>query len=260
MNPPSDLDWLTAMRVELEWYREQHAESDVSLDELYDFSEKRLARQFPENNHVRDKMRQVLQRLRDRGEIKFLDNDGEYRVLEIDLEKPPTAYLHISTDAEPPREEIDREKSELIRATESEPELSEKDTEYIETRRKARGHAFRELVREEYNNTCAVCGSQRVSPYGNPEVEAAHIYPKSEDGSDDIRNGIALCKFHHWAFDSGWLSVTNDYEITVADAPDKNGYDELKQFEGRSLRLPENEDVHPHPIFLERHREIQYFD
>jgi len=34
-------------------------------------------------------------------------------------------------------------------------------------------------------------------------------------GSDDIRNGIALCQFHHWAFDPGWLSFTDDHEIIV---------------------------------------------
>jgi len=148
----------------------------------------------------------------------------------------------------------------LTQAVESEPELTEDDTEFVETRRKARDSAFRELVRDAYDNTCAVCGSQRESPDGNPEVEAAHIFPHSEGGSDDIRNGIALCKFHHWAFDSGWLSFTDDHEIIVAEATDKNGYHELKQLEGRWLRLPENEEAHPHPMFLEQHREIQQFD
>jgi putative restriction endonuclease len=112
------------------------------------------------------------------------------------------------------------------------------------------------LVREAYNNTCAVCGSQRESPSGNPEVESAHIYPHSKGGSDDIRNGIALCKFHHWAFDSGWISFTDDHEIIVADSPDKNGYHELKQLEGQSLHLPDKQKLRPHPIFIRRRREL----
>lgn len=165
-----------------------------------------------------------------------------------------------SDSGEPSPEEIEEEKSELTQAVESEPELTEDHTEFVETRRKARNSAFQELVRDTYNNTCAVCGSQRASPDGNPEVEAAHIYPHSEGGSDDIRNGIALCKFHHWAFDSGWISFTDDHEIIVAEATDKNGYHELKQLEGQSLRLPENEDAYPHSMFLEQHREIQQFD
>jgi putative restriction endonuclease len=183
------------------------------------------------------------------------------RVSNIREEHGSIDSLILESDSEEPsQEEIEEEKSELAQAVESEPKLSTDDTEYVETRRKARDHAFRELVRDTYNNTCAVCGSQLESPDGNPEVEAAHIYPHSEGGSDDIRNGIALCKFHHWAFDSGWLSFTDNHEIIVAEATDKNGYHELKQLEGRSLRLPENEDAKPHSMFLEQHREIQGFD
>jgi putative restriction endonuclease len=426
-----DIDWLTAMRLELERYLQEHNQNTVTLHEIYDFSESRLAKQFPENDNVRAKIRQLLQRLRDRSELGFLDDEGTYQIREIQLENStdlslpvetggtgsvdththglylipvnegwrerfrnsveephdlrqyenlppqvegidrlriwgttetdgdkkqsaidemsPDDYLifyhdgeffgggtvgrvfenpdvgellwnnpeshHLFTvenfthsvpaieeiwdmlgyegrqvvqgftrvadervsnireedgsleslileseSGEPSPEEIEEEKSELAQAVESEPELTEENTEYVETRRKARDSAFRELVRDTYNNSCAVCGSQRESPDGNPEVEAAHIYPHSEGGSDDIRNGIALCKFHHWAFDSGWLSFTDDYEIIVAEATDMSGYHELKQLEGQSLRLPENEDAHPHPMFLEQHREIQDFD
>jgi putative restriction endonuclease len=159
-------------------------------------------------------------------------------------------------DSEPPEEEIEREKSELEQTVESEPELTEDETQYVETRRRARNRAFTELVREAYENTCAVCGSQRESPDGNPEVEAAHIYPKSKGGSDDIRNGVALCKLHHWAFDSGWFSFTDDYEVIVSDAPEKNGYSEFKQFEGQSLHLPKDEDILPHSMFLEANRSL----
>ncbi|WP_226929141.1 HNH endonuclease [Halorubrum halophilum] len=183
------------------------------------------------------------------------------RVSNIREEHGSLESLILESDSEEPSpEEIEEEKSELAQAVESEPELTEDNTEFVETRRKARDSAFRELVRDTYNNTCAVCGSQRESPDGNPEVEAAHIYPHSKGGSDDIRNGIALCKSHHWAFDSGWIAFTNDHEIIVADAPDKSGFHELKQLERQSLRLPDNEDAHPHPMFLEQHREIQGFD
>jgi putative restriction endonuclease len=106
-------------------------------------------------------------------------------------------------DAEPSGTAIAEAKAKLGQAVTSEPELTEDETEYVETRRRARDYAFTEVVRDSYDNTCAVCGSQRESPNGKPEVEAAHIYSKAEGGSDDPRNGISLCKFHHWAFDSG---------------------------------------------------------
>jgi putative restriction endonuclease len=163
-------------------------------------------------------------------------------------------------EREPAEEAIEREKSELAQAIESEPELTEDQTQYVATRRRARDRAFTELVWEAYDTTCAVCGSQRESPDGNPEVDAAHIYPVSENGRNDIRNGIALCKFHHWAFDSGWVSFTDDHEIIVTEAPDRNGYQELKQLEGYCLSLPQNVYVHPHPIFLEQHRKLHGFE
>lgn len=160
---------------------------------------------------------------------------------------------------EPSQEAIEEEKSKLTEAIQSEPKLTREDTAHVKTRRKARDSAFRELVREAYNNTCAICGSQRESPDGDPEVEAAHIYPHSKDGSDDIRNGIALCQFHHWAFDSGWLSFTDNHEIIVTQATNRNGYHELNQLAGQLLRLPENEDMHPHPVFLRAHRHLKGF-
>lgn len=115
-------------------------------------------------------------------------------------------------------------------------------------------------MREQYDNTCAICGSQRETPAGTPEVEAAHIYPKSESSSDDPRNGLTLCRLHHWAFDNGWLAMSDNYEIVVRDEPDRNGYGEFVELEGETLKLPENEDYHPHPKFVTAHREFHGFE
>lgn len=161
-----------------------------------------------------------------------------------------------SPESEPTEDEIEREKTALEQAVDSEPQLTE-DTEYVERRQKAREHAFRELVRDAYDNTCAVCGKHRESPDGNPEVEAAHIYPKSEEGRDDVRNGIALCKLHHWCFDVGWITITDDYKIRVPDAPERTGYYEFKQLDGDSLHLPGKDQLKPHTIFIEARRELR---
>jgi putative restriction endonuclease len=163
-------------------------------------------------------------------------------------------------EPEPSAEEIEQERTELQQAVESEPQLTDDEEQYTESRRRARYAAFTQLVRDAYDEQCAICGSVRESPDGNPEVEAAHIYPKHEGGSDDVRNGIALCKLHHWAFDSGWFSLSDDHEILVKDASERNGYHEFKQFEGDQIRLPDEEEAHPHPMFLEEHRKIHTFD
>ncbi|WP_433633694.1 hypothetical protein [Halomicrococcus sp. NG-SE-24] len=82
-----------------------------------------------------------------------------------------------------------------MRSFAHEPKLTEDEDEYTEVEQKARSLVFRSEVRKQYDNTYAICGSQRETPAGTPEVEAAHIYPKSEFGSDDPRKGLALVVF-----------------------------------------------------------------
>lgn len=161
-------------------------------------------------------------------------------------------------DVEPTPTAIDAEAQRLRAQTTDEPNLTEETAEYRYSKRRARDAAFSGLVREAYENRCAVCGSHRMSPTGNPEVEAAHIYPKSEGGADDVRNGIALCKLHHWAFDSGWISLTDDYEVLVADTPEQPGYGEFSELKGQRVELPA--DSSPHPVFLRGHRDLHGFE
>ena len=51
-----------------------------TLDELYNF-EDHFEKLYPENNHIRDKMRQTLQKLRDDNKIEFLSDRGEYKII-----------------------------------------------------------------------------------------------------------------------------------------------------------------------------------
>lgn len=47
-----------------------------------------------------------------------------------------------------------------------------------------------------YGAKCALCDIEF------PElVDAVHIYPRSEAGTDDPRNDLILCALHHRAFD-----------------------------------------------------------
>lgn len=158
----------------------------------------------------------------------------------------------------PTKAEVAVERTQLADAVADEPQLTTPETEFTESRRRARDSAFAGLVGDVYDTSCAVCGCGRESPTGSPEVEAAHIYPKDLGGADDIRNGLALCKLHHWAFDAGWLAITNEYEILVADAPDKEGYYEFKQLEGQTLELPEDPEVRPEPLYLDAHRDAVF--
>jgi predicted restriction endonuclease len=50
-----------------------------SLSEVYEF-EGTLGLMFPRNAHIREKIRQTLQKLRDTGDITFLESTGSYTV------------------------------------------------------------------------------------------------------------------------------------------------------------------------------------
>ncbi|UOY10014.1 hypothetical protein [Methanonatronarchaeum sp. AMET6-2] len=76
------IDWMDAIRLELLRYRENHFSDEITLNKIYDFSEDRLSKRFPDNKHVRSKIRQTLQRLRDKHEVEFIDYEGTYKIKE----------------------------------------------------------------------------------------------------------------------------------------------------------------------------------
>lgn len=119
-----------------------------------------------------------------------------------------------------------------------------------------RDKVFREIVVREYDFTCAVCGLKfrwdKVI-----EATAAHIVPKHKNGTDDPRNGLSLCHTHHWAFDEGVFSLSNNYEVVLNKAvreSDSRNF-ALLEMHGQSILLPANETLYPHPQAIEWHRE-----
>jgi len=141
-----------------------------------------------------------------------------------------------------------------------EPDLTADGDEFTEVQRRVRSSAFPKTVTAAYDARCAICGSSRESPDGTIDIEAAHIYPKHENGRDTVRNGLALCRLHHWAFDTGWLAVSDDYRILVADRPELEGYEEFAPLENEPLTLPANEEQRPHAKFLAAHRDRHGFE
>lgn len=135
-----------------------------------------------------------------------------------------------------------------------------KDRKKVKTTVVARNSVFREKVKKIYDNTCAVCGKRRLNLVGYPEVEAAHILPVKMNGSDNLRNGIALCRLHHWAFDNGLFSIDNDYKIIVNDEikVDKN-YKEIYEYENELIFLPKKREFYPYKGCLNKHRKYHGF-
>ncbi len=126
--------------------------------------------------------------------------------------------------------------------------------------------AFRQAIIEVYSYKCAVCRMKINSPDClSWEVEAAHIVPHSSQGRDDIWNGLALCRLHHWAFDVGWFTLRNDYSIDVSSKANSlptdfgrfGDYEFIRAMSGKHMKLflPGNSKLYPHPNAIRWHRQ-----
>ena len=91
--------------------------------------------------------------------------------------------------------------------------VAEVPREYVTSlaRRRLHQRAFRELVLRAYRSQCALCRLRH-----SELLDAAHIIPDTEpEGEPVVRNGIALCRLHHAAFDRFFLAVRPDHIIEV---------------------------------------------
>lgn len=122
-----------------------------------------------------------------------------------------------------------------------------------------RDRAFRKNVLENYNCTCAVTG-QHFKFDNLIEAQAAHIIGRGNKGTDDPRNGIALSRSVHWAFDEGIFTLTDEYEVLIHPIAKKAHFKNfpLFEFDRKQVHLPEEDYYHPHPDALEWHREEVY--
>jgi len=137
-----------------------------------------------------------------------------------------------------------------------------------ETALRVRG--FRQAVIEVYDFRCAACGLKINSPDSLCwEVEAAHIVPHGSYGRDDVFNGIALCRFHHWAFDVGWFALLDNYKIwpspKLSHSPSDFGrvgdYELIRALtkQGTGIRLPSRRQAYPHVNSIRWHRQFVFY-
>ena len=127
----------------------------------------------------------------------------------------------------------------------------------IERKKKIREPGFRRTIMRIYDYTCAVCRLQILTLNGESVTEAAHIIPFSKSNNDDVRNGISLCKLHHWAFDRHLFSVDTSYKVVVSDLMTEQGPTEWKlaTLDGKDILLPNREELYPAQDALAWHRE-----
>jgi hypothetical protein len=137
-----------------------------------------------------------------------------------------------------------------------------------ETALRVRG--FRQAVIEVYDFCCAVCGLKINSPDSLCwEVEAAHIVPHGSFGRDDLFNRIALCRFHHWAFDVGWFALRDDYKVQISSKISQlpSDFGRVGDYEfvrsltknGARVGLPRKHDTYPHINSIRWHRQFVFY-
>jgi hypothetical protein len=137
--------------------------------------------------------------------------------------------------------------------------FAENDRAVYASSRQERDDAFREVVLTNYDRVCAVTGQKFV--YSRTvEADAAHIIPIEDKGTDDPRNGLALSKSAHWAFDNGILTISDQYEILIHPEAKRASHSNfpLLQTDRKPLRLPHDTAFRPHQEALAWHRKERF--
>lgn len=127
---------------------------------------------------------------------------------------------------------------------------------------KKRKRNFRKNVLNAYERCCAVCGFDIRLEDSLLELEAAHIRWHAYDGPDEVRNGLALCIFHHRSLDRGALGLQQapggeGFQVLISS--DINGSSAatrwLLDYAGKPLRPPWNKNDEPNPDYVKWHLE-----
>jgi putative restriction endonuclease len=122
--------------------------------------------------------------------------------------------------------------------------------ELVVCMRAYRDSRFKPAVLQTYQYKCAVCQCALKL------VDAAHIVPVSHPQStDEVTNGLALCRLHHGAYDNGLLGVTSSYRV-ITNPDSENRLGELRldmgleQFKARlpkQIVVPRSIEARPDP-------------
>jgi putative restriction endonuclease len=204
--------------------------------------------------------------LSDPGSIKKFTGIVEYAYLDEEL----WTYLQDQTALNMLRDKLiqtyfPRDKIQIERILREEKEISgyeiilKGEPDRIkETKSIYRSTAFARTIREIYDFRCSACGL-RLNLNGLIIIDAAHLIPFSESQDDDPRNGIALCKNHHWAMDKFLIVPGADNLWHVSPELDDRieGCKEIINLNKRKILLPQDEKYYPKPESLTwRHERI----
>jgi putative restriction endonuclease len=132
-------------------------------------------------------------------------------------------------------------------------EVYSAENRIIQTTARYGQNSFREAVISAHDGQCCITGIK------NPKLLiASHIIPWSKDKNNRLNpsNGLCLSNLHDKAFDSGLLTLNNNYEVVLSKnlKNEKNNYmaASFLEFEGKRILMPKK--FTPDQEFLEFHR------
>jgi hypothetical protein len=106
---------------------------------------------------------------------------------------------------------------------------------------------FRKRLIDAYEGRCAI--TRCSAPLA---LQAAHIVPVNENGTDSVRNGILLRADLHLLFDAGLITINHDgWTVEIAPMLAGTGYETLA---GNTVRVPDDEAKQPSAFSLNMHR------
>ena len=119
-----------------------------------------------------------------------------------------------------------------------------------------RSGIFKREIPKIYGYSCAI-SEMKVDAMVNANlVDACHIVPFSLSHDDTVGNGITLCPNLHRAFDRGLIFINEKYKVELNSnfVENENSAYNLKQFEGKKIKLPENPKYYPKPENFLKHK------
>jgi putative restriction endonuclease len=119
-----------------------------------------------------------------------------------------------------------------------------------------RDPAFRDTILRIYEHRCAVCGYDGQLERTDLGIEASHIRWHAAGGADTPENGLALCSFHHKAFDRGAIGLDDNRQILISQhVRGSYGVNEwLLRFTGQPVRPPQPGEPVPAPQNIAWHQ------
>lgn len=218
------MTWKDDVYIELLRYTETNKAEQFTLEEFYQYAENRLAAKHPDNNNVQAKIRQILQRLRDDGQLEFINNDGVYRLVELD-------------------EEFQRKYGV--------------DQQTVETTRYPMPKSVRVEALQRYNKACLLTDVDLPAL-----LDAAHVLPRAERPSEvrNPKNILVLNKLHHEAFDRDLFTIDTDYCVQVDPELSTDSElinNSLVAADGKKVRFPESASLDRN-FLAERNAELAW--